>query len=377
MSARMTGGNEDVINFFVKTVMAKKTNYALTKGALFLLCALFSLTVSADGKWLKLTQSPNKEIPSQNVKNTTDEDAELEQWLNSTYNTVLNNLDYMQAMMSMDYSKYYSSDLNRVLKACDKACRITGDVYGWETNHWVMAQDWDNPRMYIDEITSDDGNHATAQIHIDDNGNRQNVELKMVKENGSWKIDDFVQIADGQKYSEKKEIISELKSSNLGRLLNGSSKTPRSYNDLVNIAKLGNQFQTYGSRGYNGLKALTQFLTANGYHKGNTLVSGGGYISAIFFTRNCTANRDGEIVRFSKGNSSLISIGRESGSSGNLYCNYLVYNKGAVTHLREQLINNGYTDMGIDSFGEYTFKKGDVTVTYVEFGKEYRFCFSF
>lgn len=294
------------------------------------------------------------------------------QWVNNTYTHVITEL--AQKNEVPDENRFFTADFNRVLKACDRAGEISGDIIGWDWNHWIMAQDWDNPSVAVQQIDTTDSEHVTALIKITDGENSQLAKLKLAKENGDWKIDDFMQSDDGKAFnSEKLSAIKGIKSAGLARLLTNSSA--KGYSDLMSINDLAAQFMAQSESGKNNLNVLSAYITKHGYQRGATDKNAMGRINFIIFTRNCTADQDGEIVRFGKGNSSEIIIGFESSFS--IFACYNVFNKGAADYLREQLPKGGFSDMGVDGNGLYTYKKNGCFVHYSEDGNMYKFEMSY
>lgn len=71
----------------------------------------------------------------------------------------------------------------------------TGDLIGPDRDHWTMEQDARGTSMKVISISKLSDKEVKAKIHIDidfgaNNGN--DVDLKLIYENGNWFIDDFI-----------------------------------------------------------------------------------------------------------------------------------------------------------------------------------------
>ena len=64
----------------------------------------------------------------------------------------------------------------------------------WEYDHWIMAQDCDNPTYTLDTVTISDSttNWYWAKITIHNLGKDTKVYLLMMPENGEWKIGEML-----------------------------------------------------------------------------------------------------------------------------------------------------------------------------------------
>ncbi len=71
-----------------------------------------------------------------------------------------------------------------------------GELGFWEFDYWIMGQDWHNLSISDIEVKNVAENEATVQLKLHNFDSVQTVDLLLVKEDGSWKIDDFKQ-ADG------------------------------------------------------------------------------------------------------------------------------------------------------------------------------------
>lgn len=303
------------------------------------------------------------------------EDYKAKQWLLQTYQHEINLLK--SSSENSDQSLFFSTDFNRVLKAANRVADLTDDIIGWDYNHWLMAQDWDAPQVAITDLTlSPDSAHAKASVTISDGQSKHYARVKLIRENGEWKIDDFIDVSDDGEDSEKASTIKGIKAAGYGRLLSQNAPAPRSYNDIADITVLMDKF-SYAYTHNLGTDATTKYLIQKGYKKNRVMHSGMGVVTAIVYTKNCSSNEDGEAINFGKGNSSLIMIGYSTASSPNDFISYHVYNQGAAAYLKTQLTDKGFVYKGVDDLGAQVFMKGHQKVTMLVYGKSFNFELSY
>ena len=93
---------------------------------------------------------------------------------------------------------YCSKEWNLLLAKVNEIDSLNheGELGFWEFDYWIMGQDWHNLSISDIEVQNVAENEATVQLKLHNFDSVQTVDLLLVKEDGSWKIDDFKQ-ADG------------------------------------------------------------------------------------------------------------------------------------------------------------------------------------
>ncbi len=87
---------------------------------------------------------------------------------------------------------YCSTEWNEAFNKVEEMHRL---LHGWwEHDYWIMGQEWHNLSISDIKIVSMDEDKAVVefQLHNSDSIPTQPVRLIMVKENGIWKIDTFI-----------------------------------------------------------------------------------------------------------------------------------------------------------------------------------------
>ncbi|MBR4830046.1 MAG: DUF3828 domain-containing protein [Muribaculaceae bacterium] len=102
-------------------------------------------------------------------------------------NGVLDNRDEFAA-------KYCSHEWNDLLRAIENndLARHQGELGFWEADYWIMGQDWHELSVNDVKVTSLNGDSATVEFNLHNLGNVTPVCLDMVREDGVWKIDNFI-----------------------------------------------------------------------------------------------------------------------------------------------------------------------------------------
>lgn len=107
---------------------------------------------------------------------------------------------------------YCSTEWNEAFNKVEEMHRL---LHGWwEHDYWIMGQEWHNLSISDIKIVSMDEDKAVVefQLHNSDSIPTQPVRLIMVKENGIWKIDTFI---DQARNDCKKEMQEYVKHNNL------------------------------------------------------------------------------------------------------------------------------------------------------------------
>lgn len=142
------------------------------------------------------------------------------EWIKNTYES-----DESDSNNEFDKSQYFTAEFNRVLKVCKMAEEKTGDILGWDMDHWTFGQGGCSDvelSVEFPKVEASDPEHVKVYIMILNGECSQNGGAMLVKENGDWKIDDFFLGWDEDCSSEKKNDIEGIKYAGLDYLLNDS-----------------------------------------------------------------------------------------------------------------------------------------------------------
>lgn len=93
--------------------------------------------------------------------------------------------DFEARYMSAAYNVLYAK-----VKKADAAAAAKGMVGFFDSSHWVCGQDWGDLRAEVKSVSASNG-VASVKVTVWNLGNENNVLLKLVNENGAWKIDDM------------------------------------------------------------------------------------------------------------------------------------------------------------------------------------------
>ena len=142
------------------------------------------------------------------------------EWIKNTYES-----DESNSNNEFDESQYFTANFNRVLNVCKMAEKKTGEILGWDVDHWTFGQGGCSDvelSVQFPDVEASDPEHVKVKINILNGECSQKGGVVMVKENGEWKIDDFFLGWDEDCSSEKKNDIEGIKYAGLDYLLNDS-----------------------------------------------------------------------------------------------------------------------------------------------------------
>lgn len=91
-------------------------------------------------------------------------------------------------------SIYCSQDWNSVKKKVLEYDATLDEVGFFEADYWVMGQDFQDLSISDVEVINIQGNKAQVEFNHHNFGSVTRVRLDMVKEDGEWKIDDFIDV---------------------------------------------------------------------------------------------------------------------------------------------------------------------------------------
>lgn len=110
------------------------------------------------------------------------------------------NADFDHKFLSFDYLQ-----LDTIINEIDG--RYPGEIGFHDYDHWIQAQDWDNLSYTIDSTKQVSDTKAQVWITISNFNNKKTpLQLSMVKENGVWKIADFI-TGENSEYEEMQHYI--------------------------------------------------------------------------------------------------------------------------------------------------------------------------
>ncbi len=102
-----------------------------------------------------------------------------------------------------DFDAYYTSGSYQVLlqKVVDKdrALIMKGEVGFFDYNHWVCGQDYQGLEFAPVKTKRISDGQCRMEADITNCGQKQRIALLLTKENGMWKIDDFISNGQSEK----------------------------------------------------------------------------------------------------------------------------------------------------------------------------------
>lgn len=89
---------------------------------------------------------------------------------------------------------FCSKEWNTLLAKVDEIDSLyhSGELGFWEADYWIMGQDWHELSISDVEVQSVSPDEATVQLQLHNCGTKKPVTLLLIKEEGVWKIDDFL-----------------------------------------------------------------------------------------------------------------------------------------------------------------------------------------
>ncbi len=123
----------------------------------------------------------------------------IKQRITNIYNHNIDNREFYYC--SKDYYALY-----KMVVEMDEA--LVGEIGFFSYDHWIQAQDSEEPKMYVRSVTIHSPARATVKVCIRDFGREQQITFPLVYEYEDWFIDDFITEHGGKKMSEK-ELMTE------------------------------------------------------------------------------------------------------------------------------------------------------------------------
>ncbi len=88
-------------------------------------------------------------------------------------------------------------------RVAEKDAALEGEIGFFDANHWLQAQDADEPKIEVVSVTKSAATRAKVVVKITDFGTAVRITFPMIFERGDWFIDDFITDVDGREDSEK------------------------------------------------------------------------------------------------------------------------------------------------------------------------------
>jgi len=102
---------------------------------------------------------------------------------------------------------FCSKEWNRLLARVNEIDSLNheGEMGFWEADYWIMGQDWNNLSISDVEVLTVTQNEAFVQLKLHNMDAVKAVGLPLVKEDGTWRIDNFL-VADSEDPEKKVEM---------------------------------------------------------------------------------------------------------------------------------------------------------------------------
>lgn len=91
---------------------------------------------------------------------------------------------------------FCSKEWNALISKIDEIDSLyhSGELGFWEADYWIMGQDWHNLSISDVKVLSVTPEEAAVEFKLHNLDAEYPVSLRMVNEDGNWKIDDFVDV---------------------------------------------------------------------------------------------------------------------------------------------------------------------------------------
>ncbi|MGX8682372.1 MAG: DUF3828 domain-containing protein [Bacteroidales bacterium] len=99
---------------------------------------------------------------------------------------------------------YCSEEWNNLVNQVGEIDGLSPEGIGFfDADYWIMGQDWQDVSVSDVKAQVVDADHAEVHLVLHNCGSESPLKLLMVKEQGEWKIDDFMDESDDEQYSWK------------------------------------------------------------------------------------------------------------------------------------------------------------------------------
>jgi len=156
-----------------------------------LFCAALTLTCCTPRQETPEEQTVN-EMETTTAPNAQESIQQILDEVMEAYNTLPAEKISSEAFDQKFMSKQYLQ-LDSIIQHIDS--KFPGEIGFREYDHWVQGQDWEDLSYSIDSVKQTSATEAHVWINLH-NFKDMPMEIKLVKENDTWKIEDL--IANGQ-----------------------------------------------------------------------------------------------------------------------------------------------------------------------------------
>ncbi len=96
-------------------------------------------------------------------------------------------------------ANYCSSEWNRLMKKVNEIDSLyhQNEMGFWDFDYWIMGQDWHNLSVSDVKVKTLTDTEATVELSLHNFDNVKQLCLLMKREDGTWRIDDFVDMEFG------------------------------------------------------------------------------------------------------------------------------------------------------------------------------------
>lgn len=182
----------------MKNMMRK---YLLLVVTAFVLCGCQGRVVSTDkvDAETAVNQKPDAEAVADRVQ-------EIYSVVFKEYNLEdsLRNLDQLEGMGAYGHrgefmQNFCSQEWNRLSRQIHEIDSLhhSGELGFWSADYWIMGQDWHNLSISDVEVLAVTPAEAAVLLQLHNFDSSKPVALRLVLEDGEWKIDDFQDVENG------------------------------------------------------------------------------------------------------------------------------------------------------------------------------------
>ena len=124
------------------------------------------------------------------------EEISAEQAIMNIYDEVFNAYETLseREIMAADFDRKFMSAeylaTDSIVRKID--AKYPGEIGFRDYDHWIQGNDWENLSYAIASISEISEKEAMISMVIFNCGQEKPIKVKMVKENGEWKIADFI-----------------------------------------------------------------------------------------------------------------------------------------------------------------------------------------